>query len=174
MSGTEDPALDLADYDFALPEAAIAQRALPERDAARLMCLARKGGAARVSVLKAVVTQASAAIPAMPIYLALLFKVMKEQGVHEDCIDHIDRLFRTQLYGTGAQRLDEAQRIRLDDLELSDDIQATVQALWPGVNTDNVMELGDVDGIREDFMRIFGFGLDGVDYDEDMEPTVSG
>ena len=136
--------------------------------------LAGLGGDARVAVLKAVVTQASSAIPVVPLYVALLFRVMKESGVHEDCIDHIYRLFSTQLYGTGEQRLDEAERIRLDDLELADDIQVAVRARWPDVNTDNVMELGDVEGIREDFMRIFGFGLEGVDYDEDLDPTVSG
>ena len=128
------------------------------------------GGDARVAVLKAIVSQASAAIPVVPLYAALLFRVMKEQGSHETCIEHIDRLFASQLQADAEMRLDEAGRIRVDDLELADQVQAEVKRRWPLVNTDNLLELGDLTGFREDFLKIFGFGIDGVDYDADVDP----
>lgn len=127
-------------------------------------------GDARVAVLKAIVSQASAAIPVVPLYAALLFRVMKEQGSHEECIEHIDRLFASQLQTGEEMRLDEAGRIRVDDLELADQVQAEVKRRWPLVNTDNLPELGDLSGFREDFFKIFGFGIDGVDYDADVDP----
>lgn len=127
-------------------------------------------GDARVAVLKAIVSQASAAIPVVPLYAALLFRVMKEQGSHEECIEHIDRLFASQLQTGEEMRLDEAGRIRVDDLELADQVQAEVKRRWPLVNTDNLPELGDLSGFREDFLKIFGFGIDGVDYDADVDP----
>ena len=98
-------------------------------------------GDARVAVLKAVVTQASAAIPVVPLYASILFKVMKEMGLHEDCIAHIDRLFREQLYSGGELRLDEVGRIRLDDWELRDDVQARVRTRWADITTENLFEL---------------------------------
>jgi len=128
------------------------------------------GGDARVAVLKAIVSQASAAIPVVPLYAALLFRVMKEQGSHEDCIEHIDRLFAGQLQPEAEMRLDEAGRIRVDDLELADRVQAEVKIRWPLVDTENLPELGDLTGFREDFLKIFGFGIDGVDYDADVDP----
>lgn len=128
------------------------------------------GGDARVAVLKAIVSQASAAIPVVPLYAALLFRVMKEQGSHEECIEHIDRLFASQLQTGAEMRLDDAGRIRVDDLELADQVQAEVKRRWPLVNTDNLPELGDLTGFREDFLKIFGFGIDGVDYDADVDP----
>ena len=128
------------------------------------------GGDARVAVLKAIVSQASAAIPVVPLYAALLFRVMKEQGSHETCIEHIDRLFASQLQADAEMRLDEAGRIRVDDLELADQVQAEVKRRWPLVNTDNLLELGDLTGFREDFLKIFGFGIDGVDYDAEVDP----
>ena len=128
------------------------------------------GGDARVAVLKAIVSQASAAIPVVPLYAALLFRVMKEQGSHETCIEHIDRLFASQLQADAEMRLDEAGRIRVDDLELADQVQAEVKRRWPLVNTDNLPELGDLTGFREDFLKIFGFGIDGVDYDAEVDP----
>ncbi len=134
--------------------------------------LAGLGGDARVAVLKAVVTQASSAIPVVPLYLALLFRVMKSAGNHEDCLAHIDRLFRTALYSDARPRFDDAGRIRMDDLELSEAVQAEVNRRWPVVSTDNVAELADLDGIRDDFLRIFGFGVDGVDYDADVDPAA--
>ncbi|MEQ9450364.1 MAG: trans-2-enoyl-CoA reductase family protein [Pseudomonadales bacterium] len=130
------------------------------------------GGDARVAVLKAIVSQASSAIPVVPLYVALLFKVMKEQGIHEDIISHIHRLFATQIKAGEPLRLDEDGRIRMDDIELSDEVQAEVQRRWPLVNTENLDELGDLTGFREDFLKIFGFGFEGVDYEADVDPTL--
>ncbi len=126
-------------------------------------------GTARVAVLKAVVTQASSAIPVVPLYLALLFRVMKDAGNHEECIDHIDRLFRTALYSDDAPALDDVDRIRMDDWELSDAIQAEVVQRWPIVSTGTLPEL---EGLRGDFLKIFGFGIAGVDYNADIDPTL--
>ena len=133
--------------------------------------LAPLGGDARVSVLKAVVTQASAAIPAMPIYLAILFKVMKAHGNHEGCIEQIDRLFRDHLYGDGA--LDEAGRLRVDELELDPQVQAEVAGIWERIDTDNLKSLADFDGYRQEFLQLFGFGVAGVDYAADVDPNVA-
>ena len=130
------------------------------------------GGSARVAVLKAIVSQASSAIPVVPLYAALLFKVMKEQGIHEDIISHIHRMFATQLKAGVSQRLDSDERIRMDNIELSDVVQTEVQKRWPEVTTENLAELGDLAGFREDFLKIFGFGFDGVDYDADVDPTL--
>lgn len=128
------------------------------------------GGDSRVAVLKAIVSQASAAIPVVPLYAALLFQVMKEQGSHETCIEHIDRLFATQLQPAANMRLDEAGRIRVDDLELAEVVQAEVKRRWPLVSTENLPQLGDLAGFREDFLMIFGFGIEGVDYQADVDP----
>lgn len=129
-------------------------------------------GDARVAVLKAIVSQASSAIPVVPLYVALLFKVMKEQGVHEDIISHIYRLFATQLKAGSTMRLDEEGRIRMDNVELSAEVQAQVLERWPAVTTENLDELGDLTGFREDFLKIFGFGFDGVDYAADVDPMM--
>ena len=134
--------------------------------------LAAKGGDARVSVLKAVVTQASAAIPAMPIYLALLFKVMKERGVHQGCIEQVDGLFRDSLYGASPV-LDEEGRLRADGKELDPEVQAAVAALWEDINTDTLRELSDFAGYKREFLQLFGFEVDGVDYDADVDPVVA-
>ena len=134
--------------------------------------LAPLGGDARVAVLKAIVSQASSAIPVVPLYVALLFKVMKARGQHEDCIRHIYRMFATQLTAGGEMRLDEVGRIRMDDIELLPDIQTEVRRRWALVNTDNLPELGDLSGFREDFLKIFGFGFENVDYDADVDPTM--
>jgi enoyl-[acyl-carrier protein] reductase/trans-2-enoyl-CoA reductase (NAD+) len=129
------------------------------------------GGDARVAVLKAVVTQASAAIPAIPLYASLLFKVMKERGVHEDCVQQIHRLFRAHLAdGATSPTLDDAGRIRMDDWELDDAVQAEVRRRWDVVDTDSVMDLSDLTGFRRDFLRIFGFEAAGVDYGADISP----
>ncbi|NQY02356.1 MAG: trans-2-enoyl-CoA reductase family protein [Halieaceae bacterium] len=133
--------------------------------------LAARGGDARVSVLKAVVTQASAAIPAMPIYLAILFKVMKAHGVHEGCIEQIDGLFRDSLYGA-TPTLDDEGRLRADGKELTPEIQSEVAELWDQINTGNLRELSDFDGYRQEFLQLFGFEVDGVDYDADVNPVV--
>jgi enoyl-[acyl-carrier protein] reductase / trans-2-enoyl-CoA reductase (NAD+) len=135
--------------------------------------LAPVGGSARVVALKAVVTQASAAIPVVPLYMTLLLHIMKARGLHEDCIEQIDRLFRTQLYQDGPLRLDEADRIRMDDLELDPEVQAEVNRRWTLVTSANLGELADIEGFRADFLRIFGFGMAGVDYDEDVDPTTT-
>jgi enoyl-[acyl-carrier protein] reductase/trans-2-enoyl-CoA reductase (NAD+) len=129
-------------------------------------------GEARVAVLKAIVSQASSAIPVVPLYVALLFKVMKQGGIHEDTISHVYRLFATQLSSGADMRLDDSGRIRMDDVELSDDVQGEVKRRWPLVNTANLAELGDLSGYREDFLKIFGFGFAGVDYDVDVDHTM--
>jgi enoyl-[acyl-carrier protein] reductase/trans-2-enoyl-CoA reductase (NAD+) len=134
--------------------------------------LAAKGGDARVSVLKAVVTQASAAIPAMPIYLALLFKVMKEQGIHEGCIEQVDGLFRDSLYNADPY-LDDEGRLRADSKELDPAIQAAVGDLWEGINTETLRQLSDFAGYKREFLQLFGFEIDGVDYEADVNPLVS-
>jgi|TARA_R100000005_G_scaffold14778_2_gene5994 enoyl-[acyl-carrier protein] reductase/trans-2-enoyl-CoA reductase (NAD+) len=133
--------------------------------------LAAHGGDARVSVLKAVVTQASAAIPAMPIYLAILFKVMKARGTHEGCIEQVDGLFRNSLYNP-APELDDQGRLRADGKELDPEVQAEVAALWQQIDTDNLHELSDFQGYRREFLQLFGFEVDGVDYDADVNPLV--
>ncbi len=133
--------------------------------------MASVGGDARVSVLKAVVTQASSAIPAMPIYLAILFKVMKAKGTHEGCIEQIDRLFREAMYGDKA--LDDEGRQRVDDLELLPEVQAEVAELWSQIDTDNLDELSDFAGYREEFLQLFGFEVPGVDYDADVDPVAN-
>ena len=130
------------------------------------------GGNARVASLKGVVTQASTAIPMIALYMALLFQVMKERGVHEDCIGHIYRLYATQLATGAVQRLDEAGRIRVDDVELSEPIQGEVKRRWGVVATQNLSELADLRGFQEDFLKIFGFGIPGVDYEEDLDPSL--
>jgi enoyl-[acyl-carrier protein] reductase/trans-2-enoyl-CoA reductase (NAD+) len=133
--------------------------------------LAAIGGDARVASLKAVVTQASTAIPVVPLYASLLFRVMKEHGLHEDCIAHIERLFATQLCGS-PPRLDEQGRIRVDDVELSAPVQDEVKRRWPLVTTENLGELADLEGFRADFLKIFGFGLPGVDYEAEQDPLL--
>ncbi|MFW6354355.1 MAG: enoyl-ACP reductase FabV, partial [Verrucomicrobiota bacterium] len=121
-------------------------------------------GRAFVSVNKAVVTQASSAIPVVPLYISILFKVMKEKGLHEDCIHQMDRLFRTQMYGDGVLNFDEEGRVRVDDWEMREDVQAAVKELWPQVSSETIDALTDFDGYQENFLRLFGFGLPGVDY----------
>ena len=123
--------------------------------------------AARVVSLKAVVTQASSAIPVVPLYGVVLFSVMKEMGLHEGCIEQIDRLFREAL---PQQDFDEAGRIRLDDWELSEPVQAEVNRRWELITTETLPALGDLAGFRSDFLKIFGFGLPGVDYGRDVDP----
>ena len=148
-----------------------AKKDLDKRVVAIRERMAAKGGDARVSVLKAVVTQASAAIPAMPIYLALLFKVMKEQGTHEGCIEQIDGLFRDSLYSTQPY-LDEEGRLRADGQELDPAIQDAVATLWQGVNTETLRQLSDFEGYKREFLQLFGFEVDGVDYTADVNPEV--
>jgi enoyl-[acyl-carrier protein] reductase/trans-2-enoyl-CoA reductase (NAD+) len=133
--------------------------------------LAAKGGDARVAVLKAVVTQASSAIPMMPLYLSLLFKVMKEQGTHEGCIEQVYGLYKDSLYGD-APCLDQEGRLRADYKELAPQVQSRVQQLWPQVTSDNIYELTDFAGYKKEFLRLFGFEIDGVDYEAEVNPDV--
>ena len=133
--------------------------------------LAESGGDARVSVLKAVVTQASAAIPAMPIYLAILFKVMKARGVHEGCIEQIQYLFRNGLYSTEPE-MDVEGRLRADAKELNPEVQAAVADVWDQIATENLSELSDFAGYKREFLQLFGFEVDGVDYDADVDSVV--
>jgi len=123
---------------------------------------------AYVSVNKAVVTQASSAIPVVPLYISILFKVMKEKGNHEGCIEQMVRLLNDRLYGDDLQ-LDDVGRIRVDDWEMEADIQKAVEDVWPGISSETLNELSDFAGYQSDFLELFGFGIDGVDYDEDVE-----
>jgi enoyl-[acyl-carrier protein] reductase/trans-2-enoyl-CoA reductase (NAD+) len=134
--------------------------------------LAAKGGDARVSVLKAVVTQASSAIPIMPLYLAMLFKEMKRDGSHEGCIEQLYRLYTECLYSADP-RTDEEGRLRCDELELRPEVQAVVAAAWAKISTENLGELTDFAGYKEEFLTLFGFGLDGVDYQADVATDVA-
>jgi len=125
-------------------------------------------------VLKSVVTQASAAIPVLPLYIAIAFKVMKEKGLHEGTLDQLDRLFRERMYradGAPAE-LDEEGRLRLDDWELRDDVQAQCKALWPQITTENLFALTDYAGYKHEFLKLFGFERDDVDYDAEVDPVV--
>jgi enoyl-[acyl-carrier protein] reductase/trans-2-enoyl-CoA reductase (NAD+) len=130
------------------------------------------GHDARVSVLKAVVTQSSAAIPVMPLYLALLFRVMKQAGSHEGCIEQVQRLFSECLYAP-APRLDAEGRYRVDEKEIAPAIQAEVERLWPQVTTDNLNEITDFRGFRAEFIKLFGFGVEGIDYDADVDAALA-
>ncbi|MEM8868481.1 MAG: enoyl-ACP reductase FabV [Verrucomicrobiota bacterium] len=123
---------------------------------------------AYVSVNKAVVTQASSAIPVVPLYISILFKVMKAKGNHEGCIEQMVRLLNERLYG-GDLQLDAEGRIRVDDWEMAPEIQAAVAEVWPGITTENLSELSDFAGYQSDFLELFGFGIEGVDYEEDVE-----
>jgi enoyl-[acyl-carrier protein] reductase/trans-2-enoyl-CoA reductase (NAD+) len=140
------------------------QRALDTR-------LAPLGGKAWVSVNKALVTQASSAIPVVPLYISLLYKVMKAQGTHEDCIEQMDRLFRDRLC-SGHPQPDETGRLRLDDWEMAPSVQEPVGKNWQAVTTENLAELADFDGYQSSFLRLFGFGLPGVDYTAETIPDV--
>ena len=126
-----------------------------------------------MAVLKAVVTQAMSAIPVVPLYASLLFRVMKDKGLHEDTIQHIYRMFETQLCQDKFLRLDEQGRVRMDDLEMLDEVQDLVKQRWNLVNSENLSELADLSGYRADFLKIFGFGIDGVDYEADVDPTLA-
>jgi enoyl-[acyl-carrier protein] reductase/trans-2-enoyl-CoA reductase (NAD+) len=128
-------------------------------------------GKAWVSVNKALVTQASSAIPVVPLYISLLYKVMKAEGTHEDCIEQMDRLFRDRLYN-GNPQPDEVGRIRIDDWEMAPAVQKLVDQRWTEVNTDNLREIADFDGYQSSFLRLFGFGLKGVDYSADVDTAV--
>ncbi|MEQ6377726.1 trans-2-enoyl-CoA reductase family protein [Bacillaceae bacterium S4-13-56] len=120
-------------------------------------------GKAIVTVCKGLVTQSSAAIPVVPLYISALYKVMKKKGIHEGCIEQMNRLFRDFLYKEGPLQTDEEGRIRIDDWEMRDDVQEEVAEIWKNVNSENINEITDIRGFREDFFHLFGFELDQVD-----------
>jgi len=134
--------------------------------------LTARGIRAYVSVNKAVVTQSSSAIPVVPLYISLVFRVMKEKGLHEGCIEQMVRLLGDRLYAPDGTPVDARGLIRLDEHEMRPDVQAAVADLWRQVNTDNLAELADIEGYRGDFLRLFGFAAQGVEYDQDVEPQV--
>jgi enoyl-[acyl-carrier protein] reductase/trans-2-enoyl-CoA reductase (NAD+) len=146
-------------------------RAKADLDRAAAAIRAQHGEhAAHVVALKAVVTQASSAIPVVPLYGTLLIKVMDEMGIGEGTIEQIDRLFRVKLQGDIA--LDEAARVRVDDWELSDTVQAELKKRWAVLTTENLPTLADLPKHRAEFLKLFGFGLGGVDYTADVDPQV--
>ncbi|RAJ36950.1 enoyl-ACP reductase FabV [Pedobacter cryoconitis] len=129
-------------------------------------------GKAYVSVNKALVTQASSAIPVIPLYISLLYKVMKAKGTHEGCIEQIQRLFQDRLYTGAAIPTDEKGRIRVDDLEMDAATQAEVAELWAGISTESLPEMGDLAGYKHDFLNLFGFDVAGVDYEVETNEMV--
>jgi len=142
-----------------------AQKALDQK-------LASLGGKAWISVNKALVTQASSAIPVVPLYISLLYKIMKAGGSHEECIEQMDRLFRDRL-SSGNPQPDDAGRIRLDDWEMAENVQDLISQRWAAVNTENFAELADFAGYQANFLKLFGFALDGVDYSADVNVAIS-
>jgi len=124
-----------------------------------------------VSVNKALVTQASSAIPVIPLYISLLYKVMKQEGIHEGCIEQIERLFSERLFEENIP-LDSEGRIRIDDWEMREDIQAKVLELWKEATTETLPNIGDLEGYRTDFFNLFGFNVKDVDYDADANEMV--
>lgn len=133
------------------------------------------GGRAFVTVGKALVTQSSSAIPVVPLYISALYKVMKEKGIHEGCIEQMHRLFADRLYAPDAKEVpvDEEGRIRIDDWEMRDDVQREVAGIWSALTTDNVYDLTDLEGYRREFYQLFGFETDGIDYEADVDPNVN-
>ena len=130
-------------------------------------------GSAAISVNKAVVTQASSAIPVVPLYISILFKVMKAAGTHEDCIEQMHRLFEDRLYAPTGTPTDEANRIRLDDWEMRPEIQKAVFEIWPEVKTETLYSLTDFAGYQKNFLQLFGYEFEGINYDEETEIEVS-
>jgi enoyl-[acyl-carrier protein] reductase/trans-2-enoyl-CoA reductase (NAD+) len=128
------------------------------------------GGRAFISVNKALVTQASSAIPVVPLYISILYKLMKAAGTHEGCIEQIQRLFATQMYGGRTPTFDEAGRVRIDDWEMRPAIQDAVKRIWPVVTTENLAAETDIAGYRAEFLKLFGFGVAGINYETETEP----
>ncbi len=145
-----------------------------ERAARRIDALLKANGYGRafVSINKALVTQASSAIPVVPLYISLLYKIMKARGTHEGCIEQIQRLFASQMYHGNALVFDEGGRVRLDDREMHPEVQRKIVELWPQITTETLGELTDIQGYRTEFLKLFGFGLAGVDYDADIDPHL--
>ena len=128
-------------------------------------------GRSYVSVNKALVTQSSSAIPVVPLYISLLYKVMKEKGIHEGCIEQMQRLFADRLYADAIE-LDEKGRIRVDDWEMRDDVQAEVAVLWDKVTSENIEDISDIEGYRNDFFQLFGFNVDEIDYEAETDELI--
>jgi enoyl-[acyl-carrier protein] reductase/trans-2-enoyl-CoA reductase (NAD+) len=134
--------------------------------------LKSKNGKAYVSVNKALVTQASSAIPVIPLYISLLYKTMKEKGIHEGCIEQIQRLFQDRLYSNKEIPTDEKGRIRIDDWEMREDVQSEIAELWLKATTETLPELGDLKGYKSDFSNLFGFGYPEVNYLDEVNENV--
>jgi enoyl-[acyl-carrier protein] reductase/trans-2-enoyl-CoA reductase (NAD+) len=149
----------------------MAKRDLERKSAEIRERLASLGGNAFVSVNKAVVTQASAAIPVVPLYMSILYKVMKENHTHEGCVEQMHRLFRDRLGHPGGIPADDGGRIRMDDLEMLPETQRRVSEIWERVDSGNAAELTDLEGYRRDFFNLFGFERDDVDYEADVSPV---
>ena len=128
------------------------------------------GGRAFISVNKALVTQASSAIPVVPLYISILYKLMKQAGTHEGCIEQIHRLFATHMYNGHTPRFDTSGRVRIDDWEMRPEIQDAVREIWPRVTTENLPTETDIAGYRAEFLKLFGFGLPGINYEAETEP----
>lgn len=128
-------------------------------------------GTAVVSVNKALVTQASSAIPVVPLYISILYKIMKAKGLHEGCIEQIHRLFADHYGAAGGPTLDDKGRIRIDDWEMRPDVQAEIESIWAGVTTETIDDVSDFEGYQKEFYRLFGFGLAGVDYAAETDPV---
>lgn len=129
-------------------------------------------GKGYVSVNKALVTQASSAIPVIPLYISLLYKIMKSEGIHEGCIEQIQRLYAERLYTGNVVPTDDKGRIRIDDWEMRADVQEKIAKLWGESTTETLVELGDLAGYKQDFLNLFGFGFEGVDYQADTNEMV--
>ena len=133
---------------------------------------AHGNGRAFISVHKALVTQASSAIPVVPLYISILYKIMKAKGTHEGCGEQMQRLFATQLYNGNTLKFDAEGRVRVDDWEMRPEVQNPISEIWPKVTTENLDQLTDIAGYRTEFLKLFGFGLPGVDYDAEVEPHL--
>lgn len=149
-----------------------AKKDLEAKAAAINSMLAAVDGKALISVNKALITRASAVIPAVPLYIALLYRVMKAKKLHEGCIQQIHRLYQDVLFNENVLELDARGRVRLDDWEMRPDVQNEVRNLWQQVDQDNLSELADIKGLREEFLRHHGFGMPGVDYTLDVKPDL--
>jgi enoyl-[acyl-carrier protein] reductase/trans-2-enoyl-CoA reductase (NAD+) len=134
--------------------------------------LAPIGGKALISVNKALITRASAVIPAVPLYVALLYRIMKAKKLHEGCIQQIYRLYHDLLFSEDFLKLDERGRIRIDDWEMRPDVQNEIRKLWQDVNQNNIRELADLNGLREEFLRHHGFEMPGIDYSLDVQSDM--
>lgn len=145
---------------------------LLQHDGSRSSKSQTAGNSAYIGVLKALVTQSSAAIPVMPLYISLLYQVMKEQGTHEGCIEQICRILTTGLYGDNCQ-IDSAGRLRVDEYELAEEVQSEVKRRWERISNENLRQLSDFDGYKSDFLKLFGFGFQDIDYEVDIDTALS-